>query len=205
LESNVVNPPEVGNRGLSSRLAQYRPQVQRHLMAMVRDPELADELTQQTYQHALVRLETLRDAQAGLAWLYRIATNVALDQLRRRTPALVPLDELAMGEAEAAASRDEPGMSQLGAALERSEMSECVQDYLETLPDDYRVAILLHDGHGLTNLEIADFVGCTLATVKIRVHRARMRLRAVLVAACEFGLDEDGVLVCDHLPTALGA
>lgn len=130
-----------------------------------------------------------------------IATNVALDRLLRRTPPTVPLHELAVGQAEAAATKEEPRLSQLEAALDRSEMSECVQTYLETLPDAYRVAILLHDGHGLSNLEISKLVGCSLATAKIRVHRARLRLRAALAAACDFGLDERGVLVCDEQPS----
>jgi RNA polymerase sigma-70 factor, ECF subfamily len=188
-----------------SRLAEFRPQIQRHLFAMVHDSEIADELTQETYGRALERLEGLRDPQAGLAWLYRIATNVALDRLRRRAPADIPLDELGVGEAEAASAREEPRTSQIEAAFERSEMSECVQTYLETLPDDYRVAILLHDAHGLSNLAVAELVGCSLPTAKIRVHRARARLRAVLDAACEFDVDERGVLVCDDQPAVPGA
>jgi RNA polymerase sigma-70 factor (ECF subfamily) len=76
-------------------------------------------------------------------------------------------------------------------------MSECVQDYLVRLPDDYRVAIFLHDVYGLSNPEIARLLGCSLATAKIRVHRARRRLREALASACAFELDERGVLVCE--------
>jgi RNA polymerase sigma-70 factor, ECF subfamily len=68
------------------------------------------------------------------------------------------------------------------------------------LPDDYRVAILLHDAHGLSNPEIAELLGCSLATAKIRVHRARARLRETLSNACSFEIDERGVLVCDPQP-----
>ena len=76
-------------------------------------------------------------------------------------------------------------------------MSACVQDYLATLPDDYRVAILLHDAHGLSNPDIARLAGCSLATAKIRVHRARGRLREALDAACTFTTHEQGVLACE--------
>jgi RNA polymerase sigma-70 factor (ECF subfamily) len=79
-------------------------------------------------------------------------------------------------------------------------MSACVEGYLAALPDDYRIAILLHDAHGLSNPEIAELVGCSLATAKIRVHRARARLRETLSAACSFEIDERGVLVCDPQP-----
>ena len=126
-----------------ARLVPFRAQVQRHILAMVRDKSLAEELTQDTYTRALERIDQLRDPQAALAWLYRIATTVALDRLRRRRPSTVPLDTVAPAgeEAEQAAERERPP-SLLEEALEREEMSECVQGYLAALPDDYRIAIL---------------------------------------------------------------
>jgi hypothetical protein len=91
--------------------------------------------------------------------------------------------------------------------LERSEMSECVQEHLETLPDDYRTVIFLHDVYELSNPEIAQLLDCSVATAKIRLHRARVRLRGVLNAACTFEIDERGVMVCDPVssPTCEGA
>ena len=180
---------------LEAQLVSFRPQVQRHIQAMVRDRAEAEELTQDTYARALQRIDQLRDPQAALAWLYRIATTVSLDRLRQRRPATVPLDELG----EAADDRDRPP-SLLESALESSEMSACVQNYLATLPDDYRIAILLHDADGLSNAELAELVGCSLATAKIRVHRAHRRLRETLAAACSFEIDDRGVLVCNPQP-----
>src|SRR5512133_1094340 len=181
-----------------ARLLPFRAQVQRHLLAMVGDKSLAEELTQDTYARALERIDQLRDPRAALAWLYRIATTVALDRLRQRRPSTVPLDTVAPvgGEAEQAAERERPP-SLLEGALESAEMSACVQGYLAALPDDYRIAILLHDAHSLSNPEIAQLLGCSLATAKIRVHRARARLRGTLSSACTFEIDERGVLVCD--------
>ena len=183
---------------VEARLAQYRPQIHRHIRAMVRDTGQAEDLTQDTYTRALQRIGQLRDPQAGLAWLYRIATSVSLDWLRQRRPPAIPLDSPAASAAEAGRTQERP-VSLIETALERSEMSECVQRYLENLSDDYRVAILLHDVHGLTNPQIADLAGCSLATAKIRVHRARRRLREALDAACTFDIDERGVLVCEPL------
>lgn len=182
------------------RLVPFQQQVQRHIFAMVRDVAEAEELTQDTYARAIERIDQLRDPQAALAWLYRIATTVSLDRLRQRRPPAVPLDTVtpAGGEAEQAVARQrEPSL--LEGALESSEMSACVQGYLAALPDDYRIAILLRDAHGLGNGEIADLLGCSLATAKIRVHRARGRLRETLATACSFEIDERGVLVCDPL------
>ena len=182
-------------------LVPFRVQVQRHILAMVRDTGEAEELTQDTYARALERIGQLRDPQAALAWLYRIATTIALDRIRQRRPTTVPLDTVtpAGDVAEQAAEHQRPP-TLLEDALESSEMSECVQAYLAALPDDYRVAILLHDAHGLSNPEIAELLGCTLATAKIRVHRARARLRQTLSAACTFEVDQRGELVCYRQP-----
>jgi RNA polymerase sigma-70 factor (ECF subfamily) len=187
-----------------ARLVPFRAQVQRHILAMVRDSSLAEELTQDAYTRGLERIDQLRDPQAALAWLYRIATTVALDRLRQRRPATVPLDTVApVGEeAQQAAGRDRPP-TLLEGALESADMSACVQGYLAALPDDYRIAILLHDAHGLSNPEIAELLGCSLATAKIRVHRARARLRETLDSACSFEIDERGVLICE--PTTAAA
>jgi RNA polymerase sigma-70 factor (ECF subfamily) len=181
---------------LQARLVPFHQHVQRHLRAMVKDAALAEELTQETYVRALERLHQLRDPQAALAWLYRVATTVALNRLRQRRPATVPLDGDVLADEIARERR--PALVE--GSLERTEMSDCVDGYLAALPDDYRVAILLHDAHGLTNMEIAELVGCSLATAKIRVHRARERLRESLTDACSFETDTRGVLVCDPRP-----
>lgn len=191
---------EAAGPDLRTQLAEYRPQIRRHLLAMVHEPETAEDLTQETYERALARLDSLRDPKAGLAWLYRIATNVALDRFRRKALTAVPLDDVMVDEVEAVAARERPGISLIEEALERSEMSECIQGYLHALPDDHRVAILLHDVHGLTNPEVSAVVGCSLPTAKIRVHRAHERLRSTLQGACDFHFDDRGVLVCGRKP-----
>jgi RNA polymerase sigma-70 factor (ECF subfamily) len=72
-----------------------------------------------------------------------------------------------------------------------------VQRYLEGLSDSYRAVNWLHDLDSLTGPQIAEILGVSLATVKIRLHRARVRLRAQLEAGCAFGHDERDVLVCE--------
>jgi RNA polymerase sigma-70 factor (ECF subfamily) len=90
----------------------------------------------------------------------------------------------------------------LDQVIEQKEMSACVQEYLDSLSDSYRAVILLHDMQGLSNPEIAEMLGCSLATVKIRLHRARARLRAKLAKGCDFSQDKRGVVVCDPKPPA---
>ena len=169
------------------------PRIFRYIMSMVRDTAEAEDLTQETFLRAHQRRDSLRDEGARTAWLYRIATHVCLDRLRqyaRRSPkeSEANLDEIDVPEP------DTPSLQQ---TLERDEMSECVQGYLNRLSDSYRAAILLHDMHELTASEIAQLLGESLATVKIRLHRARRKLSLALGSGCEFSHDERDVLVCE--------
>jgi RNA polymerase sigma-70 factor, ECF subfamily len=165
----------------------------RYIMSMVRDTAEAEDLTQETFLRAYQRRDSLRDKGAQTAWLYRIATHVCLDRLRqyaRRSPkeSQTDLDEIDVAEP------DTPSLQQ---TLERDEMSECVQSYLNRLSDSYRAVILLHDMHELTAAEIAQLLGESLATIKIRLHRARRKLSMALGAGCSFSHDERDVLVCE--------
>jgi len=101
----------------------------------------------------------------------------------------VDLDELEDAES--------PSLQQV---VERADMSSCVQIYIEGLSDGYRSAILMHDLEGLTSAEIASALGLTVATVKMRLHRARLRLRAQMEADCALTHDERNVLVCEPAP-----
>jgi RNA polymerase sigma-70 factor, ECF subfamily len=65
-------------------------------------------------------------------------------------------------------------------------------------PPDYRAALLLHDMEGLTAAQTAEISGCSLATAKIRIHRARARLTEALRQQCDFYRDVEGVFRCDR-------
>jgi RNA polymerase sigma-70 factor (ECF subfamily) len=165
----------------------------RYIMSMVRDTAEAEDLTQDTFLRAYQRRDSLRDEGAQTAWLYRIATHVCLDRLRqyaRRSPKESQTDLYDIDVCEP----DAPSLQQ---TLEQGEMSECVQRYLNHLSDNYRSVILLHDMHGLTSPEIAQLLGESLATIKIRLHRARRKLSVALQDGCEFSHDERDVLVCE--------
>jgi RNA polymerase sigma-70 factor (ECF subfamily) len=86
--------------------------------------------------------------------------------------------------------------------VDQADMSACIQEFLEDLPDSYRAAILLHDLHGLSDTETARILHSTRGAVKIRLHRARTRLKAALQSGCELFRDERGVLVCGRKPLA---
>lgn len=165
----------------------------RYIMSMIRYTAEAEDLTQETFLRAYHRRDSLRDEGAQTAWLYRIATHVCLDRLRqysRRTPkeSETDIDEVDVAEPDA------PSLQKI---IEQDEMSACVQRYLNRLPDRYRAVILLHDMHELTTPEIAQLLSESLASVKIRMHRARHKLKIALEAGCEFSYDDSSVLTCE--------
>ncbi len=127
-----------------------------------------------------------------LSWLYCIATHVSLDWLRKRAKASARESRAGL----AAIDPPDPKTPSMQQVLEQEQMSACVNRFLVGIPDAYRSVILLHDTHGLTGPEIASALDLPLATVKIRLHRARLRLKAALEAGCQFSCDERGVLVC---------
>lgn len=165
----------------------------RYIMSMVHDKAEAEDLTQDTFIRAYQRRNSLRNESAQTAWLYRIATNICLDRLRqfsRRNPieSETDLDQIEVSE---------PDTPSLQKVIERDEMSACVQNYLNRLSDGYRAVILLHDMHQLTSPEIAQLLGESLAAVKIRLHRARHKLRIALETGCAFSYDDSNVLTCE--------
>jgi RNA polymerase sigma-70 factor (ECF subfamily) len=85
--------------------------------------------------------------------------------------------------------------------LEQHAMSDCVLGFLAELPDSYRTVLLLHDLQGLTDAEIAAQTSLSLENVKVRLHRARLRLKGTLAQGCEFSHNDRGVFVCTPKPT----
>jgi len=88
----------------------------------------------------------------------------------------------------------------LDTLLIRKDMKECIRDIVESLPDNYRNVLVLSEFEGPTNAEIA---GISLDTVKIRLFRARARLKKELEAKCNFYHDDRNELACDRKTISL--
>lgn len=171
----------------------------RYILSMVRDTATAEDLTQETFLRAYHRRDSLREAAARTAWLYRIATHTCLDHFRQSAHRGHLESETDLTEVDIA----EPDAPSLQQTIEQDEMSGCIQRYLNRLSDSYRSVILLHDMHELTALEIAELLGESLPTVKIRLHRARQKLKAILESGCALSYDERNVLTCESKPQSL--
>ena len=178
---------------------EYRDRMHHYIRRQVRDASEADDLVQETFLRAHRQLHAVKDPAALPAWLYRVATNVCYDRFRQASYRHARQGTSIEADNDGAeVPQEDADAPRLDLALEQSEMSTCVQEYIEQLSDDYRMVILLHDVHGMTNPEMAGALGCSLATVKIRLHRARAKLKEALSSACDFSVDERGVFVCDR-------
>lgn len=175
----------------SPEILKHRESLLGHIRSIVREPAEAEDVLQETLVRAHRTFEQLRDDSALPTWLFRIATHLSLDHLRHRSR------RPQVQECELDEIRDEDGAPSLEGLMEQREMSACVQRYLLELPVDYRTVILLHDLEGLTAAEVAAVLEISLANAKVRLHRARERLKEALVAGCKFSCDCRGVFVCE--------
>ncbi len=78
----------------------------------------------------------------------------------------------------------------------RDEMNACIREFIQRLPQNYSSVLVLSDLEGHTNQEVAEILGLTLETVKIRLHRARSRLRGELSQGCDISTTRDNELEC---------
>lgn len=171
----------------------FRPRVLRYLTRLVGERE-AEDLAQSVMLRISEALPRFRGESSLSTWIYRIATNAALDALRREAGSPVAESVVDLDEDDAALGGQAPSAE---TAANREEMNACVRGYIERLPENYRIVIALSELEGFTNDEIARILGTTIDTVKIRLHRARERLRGDLGKGCNFDRDEDGEFGCE--------
>ena len=168
----------------------FRPKIQRYLIRLVGEPE-AEDLTQEVFVKVSRALKNFRGESQLSTWLYRIATNTALDRIdspsyQRAIQAQLAQD--AIGDDDVEIEDQDVWTGEKTPRLEtevmRQEMYECVWNRLDHLPANYRTVLLLSDMEGFTNNEVAEILGVSLDAVKIRLHRARARLRKDIERYC---------------------
>jgi RNA polymerase sigma-70 factor (ECF subfamily) len=172
-----------------SIVEQHQAVVRRFINMTVKNQWIADDLTQETFIKAHNSLDSLKDVSKIKSWLIRIAYNLCLDHFK--TASKNRFDSLDSIEEVFSAN-----ILPMAKQLERNEMSKCVQDKMLLLPQSYRTILCLSDIVGLTHSEIAEVLDVNVGNVKVRLHRARMKMRDILNQHCNFGNDERAVLVC---------
>ena len=176
----------------------YYPRIKRYLARLLTCDD-AEDMAQEVFLKISKSLDNFRGESSISTWVYRIATNAAMDRVRspayRSCVASAPVDD--SGEAGEAIAAIANNVSSVEEDAIRSEMSGCVQDLVAQLPENYRTVLVLSETEGMKNSEIAEVLGVSLETVKIRLHRARARLKEILEANCSFYHDPCNTLLCD--------
>ena len=175
---------------------EYHPKIVRYLTRLVGELE-AEDTAQEVFVKISRSLDSFRGESSLSTWIYRIATNAALDHLRKSSSRLVRLaeDNDLAGEEDAGTVDTSPLHD---TQLIRKDMNDCIRAIVDSLPEDYRTVLVLSDLEGLTNAEITEVLGISMDTAKIRLHRARTKLRKELETHCNFYRDERNELSCDR-------
>jgi RNA polymerase sigma-70 factor (ECF subfamily) len=164
-------------RGEPEAFAELVERTHRHVYTLayrlMGDRHEAEDVAQEAYLRVYRSLRSFRGESSFQTWLYRVVANVAMNHLRRRGR---------FGDLG-----DEPELVVRVADTRGDEASEIDRDELRralaALPDAQRVAVLMKDGYGFSCREIADQMGVSEGAVKVRLHRARKRLKDLLYGA----------------------
>ncbi len=165
-------------------LRRYERPVYSLIYRMVRDRELAQDLTQETFIKALNALGRYRPEYKFSSWVFKIANNAAIDQLRRKE-----LDTLSLQGSPDATTPDRVGATSLQVGdrgespleeLEAREIGDAIEEAIGRLRPEYRACIVMRHIEGRPYDEIAEALDLPLGTVKTYIHRARAELRELL-------------------------
>lgn len=190
---DLLNLPDADVVALAQqgRDAAFRELIRRYerpvfslIYRMVRDRELAEDLAQDTFIKVLNHIDRYRPEFKLSSWLFKIANNVAIDHLRRRTLATVSIDGSPHAQSPDAieATSIDVAVDQESALdeLEAREMGKAIEQAIASLRPEYRSCIMLRHVEGRSYEEIAATLDLPLGTVKTYIHRARHELRRAL-------------------------
>jgi RNA polymerase sigma-70 factor (ECF subfamily) len=172
----LVQRAQAGEMAAWSRLYQDNfERIYRHVRTLTGDPHVSEELVQETFVQALLKISSFDGRSLFSTWLHGVAINVVRNHWRARKST-----ERAHAKLELVHAL--PGESdELGAAVHRKQRVKALYAAMEALPDQLRVAFVLRDLEGLSPEEAAQRLDITPGNLAVRATRARQRIRKQLV------------------------
>jgi RNA polymerase sigma-70 factor (ECF subfamily) len=181
---------------------------------LVRDPLLAEDLTQETFFRVLRSVDRLDEGFNFSAWIHRIATNVCYDELRRRKRGQAPVSEEGPRASNTILSIEDPDeqLSRLASrdpsghpedALAMRELRREVWEVAARLPENYRTVLTLRELQGLSYAAIAQVMSLSESAIETLLHRARRRFKAEYLYRSVAQSEPDER--CDAVQELLGA
>ncbi len=172
---------EEDERAFPELIRRYQGRVTNLVARVLNDRECSDDLAQEVFIRVFVHRRNYRRGSKFSTWLFTIAVNLAKNEIRRRVRrrnwfSLDALQEVLKDSAPQLADHRE-GRER---TLEREQLQEAVARAIATVPEKYRLALVLRDIEGLPYEEIADVLGIPGGTVRSRINRARGMLKRKL-------------------------
>jgi RNA polymerase sigma-70 factor, ECF subfamily len=150
--------------------ASYDRRVFAYCLYVVNDRDLASDVFQEVFVKVYQALHTLRDSEKEANWLFRIARNECLNAMKSRQRS--DRRHIRLDHAPEPAAESE--------TVIHHDAHEHLRRAIDQLPHDYREALLLAEFEGFSLKEIAEITGASLSNVKVRIHRAKQKLHAIL-------------------------
>ncbi|MBI1955204.1 MAG: RNA polymerase sigma factor [Acidobacteria bacterium] len=178
-EAQVIEEAKQGNAEAFETLYHaHKRRIYSLCLRMTGNTAEAEDLTQEAFLQLFRKIGSFRGDAAFSTWLHRLAVNLVLMRFRKKGLLTSSLDETVGGEEENSHSR-EIGMQDtvLTATVDRIVLEKAMRE----LPPGYRMVFYLHDVEGYEHREIAGIMGCSVGNCKSQLHKARMRLRELLL------------------------
>ena len=177
-EDLMVRVAEDDERAFAELVRRFQGRVTNLVSRVLNDRECADDLAQEVFVRVFVHRRNYRHGSKFSTWLFTIAANLAKNEIRRRVRrrnwfSLDALQELLSDSVIQLADPAEGRES----SLEREQLQEAVGRAIATVPEKYRLALVLRDIEGLPYEEIAQVLGIPGGTVRSRINRARSMLK----------------------------
>ena len=165
---------------------EFHARLKQFILKRMPDEESAEDILQEVFPKIHARIDTLRDKDRLQSWVYQIARNAISDYYRVHKATLELPEILLMPE--------EPLDDDVV-----NELAPCIKAMVDSLPHEYRQALILTEYQGLSQRELAERLGMSFSGAKSRVQRAREKLRNMLLACCHFQFDHSGRVI-DYQP-----
>jgi RNA polymerase sigma-70 factor (ECF subfamily) len=169
---------EEDERAFSELVRRYQGRITNLVSRVLNDRECSDDLTQEVFIRVFVHRRNYRRGSKFSTWLFTIAANLAKNEIRRRVRRRnwFSLDALQEVVNDSAIQLADPGEGQ-EQALQREQLQKAVGRAIATVPEKYRLALVLRDIEGLAYEEIGQVLGIPGGTVRSRINRARSMLK----------------------------
>jgi RNA polymerase sigma-70 factor (ECF subfamily) len=181
VETRLAKLSRGGDRRAFAELVElYKDKIFHLGYRMLNQKQEAEDVVQETFLRVYTNLDRYDENQKFSTWIYRIATNLCIDRLRKRKPSYSIDAEMTDGEGtdwHAMLASSDAGPDE---ELILSETQQNIREAIQSLPDKYKSVVILRYLHDMSLQEIGDVLEMPVTTVKTRVHRGREFLRKKL-------------------------